>query len=152
MNGKSKRGAGKAAPAAKGGRAAGAGAAKGAQVQAAPPPKPSREKLSLLMAVVQRGHANDIAKAAITAGAAGATIFHARGMGIGEVMSALGFAVAPQKEVILIAATQSTSRRIFDVVRAAGHLDTFGMGIAFTLPIGDVAGLFEQSGIAGKRG
>jgi hypothetical protein len=145
LNGKSKRGAGKAAPAAKGARPAAKPAAS------APAPKPSREKLNLVMCVVQRGHANDIAKAAINAGAAGATIFHARGMGIGEVMSALGFAVAPQKEVILIAATISTSKRIFDVVRAAGHLDTFGMGIAFTLPIGDVAGLFEQSGIAGKR-
>jgi nitrogen regulatory protein PII len=149
LNGKTK-GDGKGAGA-KGGAKAAAAAKPAAKAAAGAAPKPSREKVNLVMCVVQRGKANDIAKAAMEAGAAGSTIFNARGQGLGEVMSALGFAVAPQKEVIFVVATQATSRRIFDVISKAAHLDTFGQGIAFTMPIGDVAGLFEQSGIAGKR-
>jgi nitrogen regulatory protein P-II 1 len=96
---------------------------------------------NLIICVVQRGKANPVAKAAMEAGAAGATVFTARGMGMGELMTAIGFPIVPQKEVILIVTTQKSTAKIFGVVRDTADLHTFGMGIACVLPVNQVAGL-----------
>jgi nitrogen regulatory protein PII len=104
---------------------------------------PIKGKANLITCVVQRGKANDVAKAAMQAGASGATVFTARGMGVGEIAGALGFPIVPQKEVVMIVASEQITGRIFDVVRQTAELDTLGMGIGYVLPIGQSAGLFE---------
>ncbi|HVR69684.1 MAG TPA: P-II family nitrogen regulator [Vicinamibacteria bacterium] len=104
---------------------------------------PVKGKANLITCVVQRGRANDVAKAAMQAGASGATVFTARGMGVGEIVGALGFPIVPQKEVIMIVASDKMTGKIFDVVRRTAELDTIGMGIGYVLPIGQAAGLFE---------
>jgi nitrogen regulatory protein P-II 1 len=104
---------------------------------------PIKGKANLITCVVQRGKANDVAKAAMQAGASGATVFTARGMGVGEIVGALGFPIVPQKEVIMIVASEGMTSKIFEVVRQTGELDTLGMGIGYVLPIGQAAGLFE---------
>jgi nitrogen regulatory protein P-II 1 len=104
---------------------------------------PVKGKANLITCVVQRGRANDVAKAAMQAGASGATVFTARGMGVGEIAGALGFPIVPQKEVIMIVASDKITGKIFDVVRQTAELDTLGMGIGYVVPIGQAAGLFE---------
>jgi nitrogen regulatory protein PII len=113
-----------------------------------PEPRPMpgariKGKANLITCVVQRGKANEVAKAAMQAGASGATVFTARGMGLGELAGALGFPIVPQKEVIMIVASEQMTGKIFDVVRLAADLDTLGMGIGYVVPIGESAGLFE---------
>lgn len=98
--------------------------------------------LQLITCVIQRGRADKVAKAALDAGAAGATVFFGRGMGLRERLGLLGLAIVPEKEIIMIVVRDSESQRIFDVVIEAANLDTPGMGIAYTSPITQVAGLF----------
>jgi nitrogen regulatory protein P-II 1 len=102
-------------------------------------------RFNLITCIVQRGLANQVAKAAMDSGAAGATVLPARGMGMGTLMSALGHAIVPQKEVLMIVTSPADTRRIFEVVAKAGEMDKMGMGIAYTIPIGEVAGLFENT-------
>ena len=104
---------------------------------------PLKGRLNLITCVLQRGRANDVAKAAMQAGAKGATVLYGRGMGVGELMGALGFAIVPQKEVIQIVSTADATKKLFDVVVAAAELDKPGMGIAYIIPIQEVAGLFQ---------
>jgi nitrogen regulatory protein P-II 1 len=104
---------------------------------------PLKGRLNLITCVLQRGKANDVAKAAMQAGAKGATIVYGRGMGVGELMGALGFAIVPQKEVIQIVTTSDSTRKLFDVVVAAAELTKPGMGIAYIIPIHEAAGLFQ---------
>ena len=113
------------------------------QISRAAAGAPIKGKANLITCVVQRGKANDVAKAAMQAGASGATVFTARGMGVGEIAGALGFPIVPQKEVIMIVASEKITNKIFEVVRQAAQLDTLGMGIGYVLPIGQSAGLFE---------
>ena len=113
------------------------------QISAAHAGAPIKGKANLITCVVQRGKASDVAKAAMQAGASGATVFTARGMGVGEIAGALGFPIVPQKEVILIVASEQITSKIFEVVRTKAELDTLGMGIGYVLPIGQSAGLFE---------
>jgi nitrogen regulatory protein P-II 1 len=104
---------------------------------------PLKGRLNLITCVLQRGKANDVAKAAMQAGAKGATVVYGRGMGVGELMGALGFAIVPQKEVIQIVTTADSTRKLFDTVVQAAELDKPGMGIADIIPIHEAAGLFQ---------
>ena len=102
-----------------------------------------QEGLQLISCVVQRGKADKVVKAALDAGAAGATVFFGRGMGLRERLGLLGLAIVPEKEVIMIVTKEAETQRIFDVIVEAAKLDTPGMGIAYTMPIHQVAGLFS---------
>ncbi|HLE00475.1 MAG TPA: P-II family nitrogen regulator [Bdellovibrionota bacterium] len=104
----------------------------------------NKAQFQLITCIIQRGKGDSIGKAAIAAGAGGATVFFARGMGLRERLGLLGLAIVPEKEVVMIVCTENETPRIFDAVVAAGKLDTPGMGIAYVMPIYHVAGIFSQ--------
>ena len=127
-------------------KAKGKGAGKAAAApRAAAAPARMAGRFNLITCIVQRGLANKVAKAAMDAGAAGATIVPARGMGMGQLLGALGHAIVPQKEVIMIVTTPAATRRIFEIVSKSAELDKMGMGIAYTTSVGEVAGIFENT-------
>jgi nitrogen regulatory protein P-II 1 len=101
-----------------------------------------RDDLNLITCVVQRGKADKIAKAALEAGADGATILFGRGMGLRERLGLLGLAIVPEKEIIMIVSEKKKTPILFDVIAKAAKLDVPGMGIAYVHPITHVAGLF----------
>jgi nitrogen regulatory protein PII len=128
------------------GKVAGKAAApRAAAPRAAAAPARIAGRFNLISCIVQAGLANKVAKAAMDAGAAGATIVPARGMGMGQLLGALGHAIVPQKEVIMIVTTPAGTRRIFEVVSKTAELDKMGMGIAYVTPVGEVAGIFENT-------
>jgi len=106
---------------------------------------PEVTHFNLITCILQRGLANKAAHAAMDNGAAGATILPGRGMGLGQLMSALGHGIIPQKEVILIVTNKAQSRKIFDAISKAAELDKPGHGIAFTSPIFEVSGMMEAT-------
>ncbi len=103
-------------------------------------PAQEQEALELITCVVQRGKADKVAKAALEAGAGGATIFFARGMGLREKLGLLGLAIVPEKEVVFIVSQKTATQAIFDMVVRAARLDVPGMGIAYVTPISMSAG------------
>ena len=91
--------------------------------------------LSLITCIIQRGQANGIVKAALAAGAQGATVHYATGCGVRERLGLLGVAVEVEKEVINIVVANEQADRIFEVMYRAGRLDTPGMGFIFMTPL-----------------
>jgi len=89
----------------------------------------------LITCIVQRGIAERIIAAAREAGAQGATVHFARGMGVRERLGIFGVAVEVEKEVINIVASSEQAERIFERMYLAGNLDTPGMGIIYTTPV-----------------
>jgi nitrogen regulatory protein P-II 1 len=89
----------------------------------------------LITCVVQRGHADKVAKAAAQAGAKGATIFFGRGLGARDQLGILGLAIVPEKEIVMIVCREGETQAIFDAIAEAGHLHTPGMGIAYVSPL-----------------
>lgn len=67
----------------------------------------------LITCIVQRGAAEPIIKAAREAGAQGATVHYARGMGVRERLGILGVAVEVEKEIINIVVSSQQSELIF---------------------------------------
>lgn len=92
-------------------------------------------ELSLITCIVQRGKANDIVKAAVLAGAQGATVYFASGSGMREKLGILGLAVEVEKEVINIVVPNEQADHIFEVMYKAGKLDTPGMGFIYVTPL-----------------
>lgn len=107
--------------------------------------------LDLITCVVQRGKADRIWIAARNAGAGGATIFFGRGMGVRERLGALGIAIAPEKEVILVVSFPNQTEKIFGAIRKAGQLDVPGQGIVYVQKIDRCAGLVFSDRRSSKR-
>lgn len=83
----------------------------------------------LITCIVQRGSADAVVKAAQEAGAQGATIYFARGVGIQERLGLLGeIVIDAEKEVIKIAVSSDQADHVFERMYLAAKLDTPGMG------------------------
>lgn len=91
--------------------------------------------VALITCIVQRGIADSVIKAARDAGAQGATVSYATGMGVRERLGILGVAVNVEKEVINIVVSTEQVERVFERMYLAGNLDTPGMGIMFITPL-----------------
>ena len=98
----------------------------------------------LITCVVQRGLADKIADAAKAAGAQGATVFFARGMGVKERLGLLGVAIDAEKEVLHIVASAEQADRVFESMYLAGELDTPGMGIMYMTHLDKAATFIPQ--------
>jgi len=70
---------------------------------------PDQQATKMIMAIVQRGRADQAVKGALRSGAQAATVFFGRGMGVRERLGFLGLAIQPEKEVIVIVAPRITS-------------------------------------------
>ena len=70
--------------------------------------------ISLITCIVQRGLADTIIEAAREAGAQGATVHFARGMGVRERLGILGVAVEVEKEVVDIVVSKEQVERVFN--------------------------------------
>lgn len=94
----------------------------------------------LITAVVQRGAADEVVQVAQEAGAQGATIFHARGVGVRQKrMGLLGLTVNVDKEVVYIVAPSDLADLIFERIFVAAKMDTPGMGIMWVTPLEKMA-------------
>jgi len=97
--------------------------------------------MELIVAIVERGKGNGVAKAAAEAGAGGATIYPARGAGEHTISFFGNLKVDPGKEVVWILTDDDKANAIFEAVSAAAQTDKKGRGFAFTVPVRRVAGL-----------
>lgn len=89
----------------------------------------------LITCIVQRGRADAVVKAAIEAGAEGATIHYARGTGLREKLGLWAVAVNAEKEVITIAVSRDQLNYVFERMFLAGKLGTPGMGFMYVTPV-----------------
>ncbi len=91
--------------------------------------------VALITCIIQRGLADAALEAARDAGAQGATVHYAKGMGIRERLGLLGVAVEVEKEVSNIVVSMDQADRVFEKIYLATNLDTPGMGIIYITPL-----------------
>lgn len=97
--------------------------------------------LKLVLAIVQRGRADDLVKAAIRAGAPAATVWHGRGQGIRERLGLLGLAIQPEKEIVLTVLEEWLLDPVVAAMVKEGKLDQPGIGIVFVIPVDKAVGM-----------
>ena len=99
-----------------------------------------------IVVIVERGKANAIVKKASEAGARGATIAFGRGSGEHLFSFFRSLQIEPSKEIILIISPKEKTEELFEVIVDAAHIREPGKGIAFTVPIGHLAGMTPFAG------
>jgi nitrogen regulatory protein PII len=89
------------------------------------------DKIKIITCVVERGRAEGIIKAAIDAGAEGATILFGRGTGVREKLGLMGRFIEAEKEVIITATRSEKVDEIFDAMVERGNLKQPGYGFIY---------------------
>jgi nitrogen regulatory protein PII len=89
--------------------------------------------------IVAAGRGDAVIKAARDMGAAGALVYHARGIGPRERLGLLGIAVEAEKEVISILVAADYQNVVFEAVCRAAELGTPGSGLAYITPVEKMA-------------
>lgn len=105
----------------------------------------------LITCIVERGRAEQVADAALGAGAQGVTIYAARGRGVRERLMFLGYLIDPEKEVVLTVSRKDQAHAIFDTVVKAARIDEPGKGFAFMQGVERVAGFLTDRNIPAGR-
>ena len=99
--------------------------------------------LKMIIAIVQRGKADNVVGAAIKAGAPAATVFFGRGQGMRERLGPLGVAIQPEKEIIFIIIEEWLTEQVLSAMVKEGHLDKAGIGFVFQLSVDKALGFVE---------
>ena len=94
-----------------------------------------------IVCIIERGKADATVKAAIAAGAGGATIFFGRGSGAQTFSFFHSLNVDSAKEIIIIIVNPKIRDAVVDAITASARLDEPGKGILFTFPITEVRGI-----------
>jgi len=100
-----------------------------------------KQDFGLIITIVNKGFSDPVITAAKNAGAEGATIVSARGMGTHEDEKVLGVAIQPEKELVLILVRRTIRKKVMrDICNACG-LNDEGRGMTFSLPVDEVGGI-----------
>lgn len=98
-----------------------------------------------LFVIINSGYSDIVMDAARKEGAKGGTILHARGTATKELTSKFNITISPDKEIILILVHNSIRDNVLLAINSVAGLGTDCQGIAFSLPVSDVAGIKRDS-------
>lgn len=98
-------------------------------------------KNDLIVAIVNRGYTDAVMDAAVSVGARGGTVVHARGAGSEEAAQFFGITIQPEKEMVLILVEHEIKVPVMQAITRGAGLATEGRGIVFSLPVNDVMGV-----------
>jgi len=94
-----------------------------------------KHDLTALIHITDRGAAEPIARAAIKAGAQGATITYLRGYGLRDRLGLLRITKRHDKELITVVVDQYDLDAVFRAMAQAGRVEQPGRGLIYQLPI-----------------
>ena len=89
----------------------------------------------LLVAIVNKGYAEDAMAAARKAGAGGGTVLSAHGTAKPDDATFFGVPIVPEKETLLVLVPEEKADAVFDAVRALPCLADKGSGVVFCAPV-----------------
>src|SRR3972149_2065031 len=98
------------------------------------------QEYDLITTVVEQGEADRVVRAALEAGAPGATILDGRGTGVRQRLGALGWTIKPEKEIILIVTPREITDAVFQTLVKAARLEESGRGFAYVHEVSKAAG------------
>jgi nitrogen regulatory protein P-II 1 len=103
------------------------------------------DEYDLITVIVERGKATPVIDAAIDAGAQGATVHFARGVGVRQKLKLLGLAINPEKEIILVVTKADKTANVYEAMIKAGRLREPGMGFAYITRATNPVGFLDNS-------
>jgi nitrogen regulatory protein P-II 1 len=95
--------------------------------------------VALITCVTTTGRGDAVIRAAQAMGAAGALVYHARGVGPRERLGLLGIAIEADKDVVSVLVATDYQDVVFEAIYRAAELGTPGAGMAYITPIEKMA-------------
>ena len=97
----------------------------------------------VIFAIVNAGYAEEAMAVARENGARGGTILNARGVAREKEAAFFGITIHAEKEILMLVVEKSIRDTILNALYKAMGMDKKAQGIAFSLPVSDVAGLVK---------
>lgn len=97
----------------------------------------------VIFAIVNAGFAEDAMAVAREQGARGGTILNARGVAREEEAAFFGITIHAEKEILMLVVEKNIRDQVLNALYKEMGMDKKAQGIAFSLPVTDVAGLVQ---------
>ena len=98
----------------------------------------------VIFAIVNSGFADDVMEIAKENGARGGTILNARGVAGQEAAAFFGITLHQEKEILMMVVEKAVRDDILNAIYKQMGMAKKAQGIAFSLPVSDVAGLVKE--------
>ena len=98
----------------------------------------------VIFAIVNSGYADDVMDVAREQGVRGGTILNARGVAKEDAAAFFGITLHAEKEILMMVVEKSIRDRVLNAIYKEMGMAKKAQGIAFSLPVSDVAGLVQQ--------
>ena len=95
----------------------------------------------VIFAIVNAGFAEDVMDVARQQGARGGTILNARGVVNEDAAAFFGITLHADKEILMMVVEKNIRDHVLNAIYKEMGMDKKARGIAFSLPVSDVAGL-----------
>lgn len=102
------------------------------------------DNFEVVFAVVDSGYADDVMSVAKAHGVRGGTILNARGVVNADAAAFFGITLHADKEVLMMVVEKSLRDEVLNSLYKELGMDKKAKGIAFSLPVSDVAGLVQH--------
>ena len=101
------------------------------------------ENHEVIFAIVNSGFAEDAMDVAREQGARGGTILNARGVAKEDAAAFFGITIHAEKEILMIVVDKEIRDNVLNALYKEMGMGKKAQGIAFSLPVSDVAGLVK---------
>lgn len=98
----------------------------------------------VIFAIVDSGFAEDVMDVAREQGARGGTILNGRGVAREEAAAFFGIPLHSEKEILMMVVEKDIRDNVLNALYKEMGMAKKAQGIAFSLPVSDVAGLVQQ--------
>ena len=98
----------------------------------------------VIFAIVNSGFAEDVMEVAKEQGARGGTILNARGVAKEEAAAFFGITLHAEKEILMMVVEKDIRDNVLNAIYKEMGMAKAAQGIAFSLPVSDVAGLAQK--------
>ena len=98
----------------------------------------------VIFVIVNSGYAEDVMDLARELGVRGGTILNARGVAKEEAAAFFGITLHEEKEILMMVVEKALRDTVLNAVYKEMDMAKAAKGIAFSLPVSDVAGLVQS--------
>ena len=98
----------------------------------------------VIFAIVDSGYAEDVMDIARELGVRGGTILNARGVAGQEAAAFFGITLHTEKEILMMVVEKDIRDSVLNAIYKQMGMAKKAKGIAFSLPVSDVAGLVQH--------
>lgn len=99
----------------------------------------------VIFAIVDAGYAEDVMDIAREQGVRGGTILNARGVAGQEAAAFFGITLHTEKEILMMVVDKDIRDNVLNAIYKQMGMAKKAKGIAFSLPVSDVAGLVKET-------